>query len=592
MRQTLVARHGLLRRVWTTLEFDSVMLSGPRRIGKTSLLRYMEAYPEPLFEVVYTSVEGFNLGEAGRAIARNLVESRRAVFSIRSSFRSLSSFAREPDVIEVVESALQNLDKEKRLVLMIDEFTWLLSQSEEPVGRNIFDVLRHLRMRHPRLRMVFAGESVEHLGHKYADLGFFNDLSVVAIPNLSVSESNQLVSQLADYEGVNLEINLRRKIAEIGDGNPYYIKALTQRIMRNDDFGQSEKETHKALNKEAKFFRDQFLADLIEETLWRIDRTYDEKIVRAIHRILDALASGSRSRIPVFEIVDAANGPTREALRVLELAGILDRTEDDYVLFRHALIRQWWRENRHSGARADGDARLEEAVASYRFDLRDNTRDKAPLAWANTQVNLGSALMRLGERESSTMHLEEAIVAFRNALEVNTRERVPLDWANTQMNLGSALMRLGERESSAMHLEEAIVAFRNALEVNTRDKAPLAWANTQMNLGSALMRLGERESSTMHLEEAIVAFRNALEVNTRERVPLDWANTHVNLSMAKLVVAQKNHEQSMFNEAIRHLEAAISLFQEAEYEPGITKAGNLVEKARALRAEISGSDTS
>jgi tetratricopeptide (TPR) repeat protein len=42
---------------------------------------------------------------------------------------------------------------------------------------------------------------------------------------------------------------------------------------------------------------------------------------------------------------------------------------------------------------------------------------------------------------------------------------VPLDWATTQMNLGNALFRLGERESVTARLEEAIAAYKGALEI-------------------------------------------------------------------------------------------------------------------------------
>ena len=67
------------------------------------------------------------------------------------------------------------------------------------------------------------------------------------------------------------------------------------------------------------------------------------------------------------------------------------------------------------------------------------TRERVPLDWARTQINLGIALGRLGERESGTARLEEAVAAYRAALEEKTRERVPLDWATTQNNLGLAL---------------------------------------------------------------------------------------------------------------------------------------------------------
>ena len=94
--------------------------------------------------------------------------------------------------------------------------------------------------------------------------------------------------------------------------------------------------------------------------------------------------------------------------------------------------------------------------------------------------------MRLGERESGTARLEEAVAAYRAALEERTRERVPLDWATTQINLGNALWTLGERESGTARLEEAVAAYRAALEERTRDRVPLDWAVTQNNLGNAL----------------------------------------------------------------------------------------------------------
>jgi hypothetical protein len=42
---------------------------------------------------------------------------------------------------------------------------------------------------------------------------------------------------------------------------------------------------------------------------------------------------------------------------------------------------------------------------------------------------------------------------------------VPPDWARTQMNLGNALARLGERESGTARLEEAVAAFNACLTV-------------------------------------------------------------------------------------------------------------------------------
>ena len=60
-----------------------------------------------------------------------------------------------------------------------------------------------------------------------------------------------------------------------------------------------------------------------------------------------------------------------------------------------------------------------------------------------TQMNLGTALETLGERESGTARLTEAVAAYHAALEERTRDRVPLDWALTQMNLGQRALEAG-----------------------------------------------------------------------------------------------------------------------------------------------------
>jgi tetratricopeptide (TPR) repeat protein len=157
-----------------------------------------------------------------------------------------------------------------------------------------------------------------------------------------------------------------------------------------------------------------------------------------------------------------------------------------------------------------GDNRaLGSAIERYNRLLDLRPRDRVPLDWARTQMNLGLALWRLGERESGTAR--------------RTRDGVPLDWAMTQNNLANALVRLGERESGTARLEEAVAAYRAAMQENTRDRVPLDWAMTQNNLGLALWRLGERESGTARLEEAVAAYRAALQENTRDRVPLEWA---------------------------------------------------------------------
>jgi hypothetical protein len=85
-------------------------------------------------------------------------------------------------------------------------------------------------------------------------------------------------------------------------------------------------------------------------------------------------------------------------------------------------------------------------------------------AWAETQSNLGNALRGLGERESGTARLEEAVVAYGEALKERTRERVPLGWAETFGNQGITMMIIADRTNDGALAETAMTQVVMAYE--------------------------------------------------------------------------------------------------------------------------------
>lgn len=174
------------------------------------------------------------------------------------------------------------------------------------------------------------------------------------------------------------------------------------------------------------------------------------------------------------------------------------------------------------------DAALCDAITAFHAVLKEFSRERVPLDWAMTQINLGNALLTLGERGEESA-LRDAVTAYREALNEYTRERVPLDWATTQNNLGNALAILGERGDDAA-LREAVATYRAALKERTRERVPFDWAMTQNNLGNALRILGERGDDAT-LRKAVAAYRSALEELSRERIPLGWAMTQNNLGV-------------------------------------------------------------
>lgn len=59
------------------------------------------------------------------------------------------------------------------------------------------------------------------------------------------------------------------------------------------------------------------------------------------------------------------------------------------------------------------------------------------------------------------------MTSFREALEERTPESAPVQWADTQFNLGNALLMLSELESGTARLEETVKAWDACLTVTT-----------------------------------------------------------------------------------------------------------------------------
>ncbi|MEN9895159.1 MAG: hypothetical protein RIR97_1011, partial [Pseudomonadota bacterium] len=105
-------------------------------------------------------------------------------------------------------------------------------------------------------------------------------------------------------------------------------------------------------------------------------------------------------------------------------------------------------------------------VAAYQEALQERTRERMPLDWAMTQMNLGSALQTLGQRESSSERLQEAVVAYQEALQERTRERVPLDWAATIGNRAVAQRIIAELTSDIALARQALDGLMLAAQIS------------------------------------------------------------------------------------------------------------------------------
>jgi tetratricopeptide (TPR) repeat protein len=249
-----------------------------------------------------------------------------------------------------------------------------------------------------------------------------------------------------------------------------------------------------------------------------------KQAVRNAIDIYEQEIAGGRTQTNLGDIVEQAlanakrlvsEGKSRLARATLrKTAGALRREEEERRAAHGERIRVHFGLERDIALKAyDGEAAAEAIVG-----MAESLHGDRQGAVRNALIEEGDRLIEFGYRRGSNVHLIAAIAVCRTTLGLATgSNEVGID----QSALGTALVRLGERESGTARLEEAATAYRAALEEQTRERVPLDWARTQMNLGSALRTLGQRESGTARLQEATTALDACLEI-TASVWPSEW----------------------------------------------------------------------
>ena len=131
-----------------------------------------------------------------------------------------------------------------------------------------------------------------------------------------------------------------------------------------------------------------------------------------------------------------------------------------------------------------GEERAEPAAFSRSLQIYEGAARLAvearnKVGEAAAHAGLANTLLRLGEREPGSGRLKEAVASYRKALAAFPRAEEPRRWAVTQMQLGTALVVLAQRETQQVSLyREAATAFREALTESSSRRRSMGRAST------------------------------------------------------------------------------------------------------------------
>ncbi len=367
----VVGRDSFIEHLWDVLERQSVVLAAERRMGKTCVIKKMEAEGSDHRITVYRDLEKIHSPlEFVRVVLRD-VEAYLGLFDkVAVKFRNFLadvSGHKIGDNLHVPEIAsahwkallskiMEDLAEHQRhtVVLFWDELPLMIqnlkSRCGEEVAMEMLDVLRSIRQTHPKLRMVFTGSIGLHnvisslSGYANAPV---NDMKQIELRPLALADGIDLAQRLLVGEGFELDLLSQApdSIAKAVGCIPFYIHHLVSELKR------------RKITPDPQAVQDLVLSCLTDPgDPWqfhhyrqRVDIYYRKEDVAIVLAMLDVLA-GANAPLKLDELLNLVKSQivVEDDEHIRELLTLLQR--DHYAIlepqggysFRYPLIQQWW----------------------------------------------------------------------------------------------------------------------------------------------------------------------------------------------------------------------------------------------------------
>ncbi|MBW4592203.1 MAG: ATP-binding protein [Brasilonema angustatum HA4187-MV1] len=245
----VIGRDQLIQQFWEILDRQSLMLNAERRMGKTCIIKKMQAEaPEdklPIYhdlekvrsplefvETILQDVEEYLSGL--RRTARRTRQLLTQISGTEAMGVKLPEFA-APHWKTLLTKTIGDLveNQERKVILLWDEVPYMLGNIGNQAAMEVLDTLRSIRQMYPDVRMVFTGSIGLH--HVIASLkkeGYTNeptnDMYSADIPPLSHVDATGLAHRLLLGENISTTDSwvTAAAIAQAMDNIPFYIHHL------------------------------------------------------------------------------------------------------------------------------------------------------------------------------------------------------------------------------------------------------------------------------------------------------------------------------------------------------------------------------
>ncbi len=370
--QDVIGRDNLIAKIWAILEQQSVILSAERRMGKTNMIKKMEAEgkdnqliifrdlegmrsPIEFVEAVWRDVEKYLSNKGKTKRVRDFLSHLEGIEFSGIKFPKIAATHWKTLLTKTIEDLVTNQDRQ--VIFLWDEVPYMLDNMGDELSMELLDTLRSLRQTYPQVRMVFTGSiGLHHVVKKLKQAGYSNDATndmyPIDVPPLSLNHATELTIRLIEGEKIeteNIEM-IAKYISESVNFIPFYIHHLITELKFID--GVIDKSTvEQTINK---LLLNPLNPWKMEHYLERIDNYYTAEQKKYATKILDILAvEGGLSFHELWNrlaidpnISEEEMG--RSILRLLMKDYYLIQEDKNYR-FRYDIIRKYWETSRSLG---------------------------------------------------------------------------------------------------------------------------------------------------------------------------------------------------------------------------------------------------
>lgn len=244
----------------------SIYLSAPRRVGKTSILKKLEEFPEEGFYFIYVITESVDSqNEFFKIVFEELLESKaiKTLAKLSNTFKDIFTSVtekvksikgielregEEPNYYDLLVELFSNISNEHgRVVVMIDEFPQtiqnILDKSDKEDAKKFIQKnreMRHHKNIQDKVNFIYTGSiSLHPMVEKVTSLTAINDLKTIDVEPLSREHAMIFIAELLIEDDISIPEELLSYITDkISWLIPFHIQLIVQEIV---DVNEAEK---------------------------------------------------------------------------------------------------------------------------------------------------------------------------------------------------------------------------------------------------------------------------------------------------------------------------------------------------------------